>query len=208
MKFDLFNKNLQLTRENYVKQFRFKKEIKITPCDKFVACLCKLTQGYVLALKDTGTEIMQVASHNDIEFYEGYELTPNYSDSVRLKLCENIKKSYLLAIKLINSLNQHERLDNDNKYIVNDIKLNTNVISDIINNIYQYITMTDDNIEIDYDNTIPNNIKDLLNYIRKLLIDLIENLINTSSLTIIDFVTKTIDSIITKLFNYYNMLFT
>jgi len=203
---NFFIKNLKTERENYVKQFKVNSDVIIEPCDKFVACLNKLTKNYVLALKDNGTETLQIARHNDIEFFEGYELTPNYTDSVRKNMCKQVKNLYFTILELIESLNILENQLHDKKDIVNDIKLNTSVICSIVLNIYQHLTMTNDIPHRDNNHSLPSDLKELLQYIKLLIIDAIDYLNNLASSTIIDYISNTLDNIINNLLNYYNKI--
>ena len=80
--------SLKKSRQEYVKEYKVGGEIRIVACGKFVACLDKLSRDYVLALRDSANiETLQIANQNDIEFFEGYELTPQFTDDLRKKLC-------------------------------------------------------------------------------------------------------------------------
>jgi len=210
MKFNLFgNKNyLKTERENYVKEFRVNSEIKITPCSKFVACMEKLSRNYVLALKDHNTtETLQVANKSDVEFYEGYEFSPEYTDSVRRNLSRSAYALYMLFVKIIEGINYLEnKVDIDKKQLLNDIKIDISALNNIILNIYQHLTMTNDVPVIENNQDIPSSIDGLLKYIKELILKAIEELINLSQGLIIDYISKQLDIIINKLITYLEKL--
>lgn len=205
MRFNFFWKNLKTERENYVKEFKVSGDVKIEPCEKFVACLDKLSRNYVLALK-SGAEIMQVANNNDIEFFEGYEITPSFTDSVRKNLSLLTKKLYIILGELIESLNDLDNKEFDNKDMVNDIKLSVSVINKIVLNMYQHLTMTFDVPEMEYNSSRPSGLKELLNYIKMLIISAVEHLNNIASSSLIEYISRAVDNIINQLLNYYNKL--
>ena len=139
---------LKKTREQYVKEFKVSGEIKIEPCEKFVACLDKLSKNYVLALRDgANIETLQIANQNDIEFFEGYELTPQLTNDLRKKLCFKITDAYGMLLHLISMFNEFEKgVHGDTKNAVNDIKLDFSALKSIIKNIYQHLTMSNNDL--------------------------------------------------------------
>lgn len=210
MRFNLFGNKpniLKTERENYVKEFKVEKEITITPCTKFVACLEKLSRNYVLALKEQShTETLQVANQNDIEFYEGYEFAPNYTDSVRTKLSNSAYQVYNIFSCVIEALNRFERLSSNSKSAINNIKLDLSAISNIVLNIYQHLTMTFDVPNNENCGDIPNSFEELLKYIKQLILSAINELIELSHGLIIEYISKQLDVIINKLLVYFDTI--
>jgi len=206
MRFFYPNKNkIKVARENYVKEFRVNKELTITPCNKFVAVLEKLSKNYSLALRDSAhIETLQVANQNDIEFYEGYEFAPNYTDSVRQKIARSTYSIYNIVGCIILGLDSLEKLStNDKRVIVNDIKLSLSVINNIISNVYQHITMTNENIVFEGCDGIPNGIKEIIEYIKNLIIKAINELTALIENTTIEYIVRQVEIIIEKLRTYF-----
>lgn len=210
MRFSLFgfNNNIQKERQQYVKQYKVEKEIIISPCSKFVACIEKLSRNYVLALREHGgAETLQVANRSDVEFFEGYEFADEYTDSVRRHLSKSSYKIYQLFARIIESINRADRLlNNDNKSVLNDIKLNLSSFNNIILNIYQHLTMNNDVPQVENNDDIPNGIEKLLQYIKELILQAVEELTFIGQGIIIDYITKQIDSLINKLLLYYEKI--
>ena len=202
--FNLKN-TLKRTREQYVKEFKVSGEIKIEPCDKFVACLEKLSKNYVLALRDNANiETLQIANQKDIEFYEGYEIVPQYTDDLRRQLCHKLTRVNQLLARIITTLSEFDKwVDVDNKTRLNDTKLELNVIKRIVNNIFQHLTMTDNDAVESVEN---NAIKDKVEMLISDLIKLIEMLIDIKSKMIIDYMVKQLDVIIYKILNFVNVI--
>lgn len=193
MRFSLANgklNDIKAVRESYVKQYKVK-EVEITPCEKFVACLCKLTRNYVLALRDTATiETLQIVNQNDLEFFEGYEITGNYTDSVRLNICKKVRKAYLLIVSIINNIRNKKYISHDNNYILYDNIEQLTVIKNILLNIFQYLTMT---------NIIPDEQFEITENINNNILQLIDELSDIRASVIISHIEKIITEIIDKL---------
>jgi hypothetical protein len=192
---------LKQTRERYVKEFKVSGEIKIEPCGKFVACLEKLSKNYVLALKDSASiEALQVANQNDIEFYEGYEIIPQYTDDLRRQLCDKVMKIIVSLANIIGLISEVETGGNINENgILNDMKLDFNVIKSIIENIYKHLTMTN-NIVLERIEEAKS--RDIFIRLKDELIGLINQLIDVKSKLIIDYIVRQIDMIIDKVVNH------
>lgn len=202
--FFLKNNKLKNIREQYIKECRVD-EIKIEPCGKFVACLEKLSKNYVLALKDNANiETLQVVNQNDIEFYEGYEISPSLTDDLRKKVCLLTRKIYCNIKSIIEMLNKLERDLNENKYVVNDIKLDFNVMSDIFINIYQHLTMTDEVPTCGLEKQ--DDLKNVLENLRSLILDTLKEIIELNTKIIINYITRQLDVIMEKILLYYNQL--
>lgn len=205
MRFFYPNKNnIKVVRENYIKEFKVNKESIITPCNKFVAVLEKLSKNYSLALRDSAhIETLQVANQNDIEFYEGYEFAPNYTDGVRQKIARSTYSIYNILGCIIMGLDSLEKLSsNDRRVVLNDIKLNISVINNIVSNIYQHITMTNENILFEDCGEIPNEIKGIIEYIKTLIMKAINELIGLIENTTIEYIVRQVEIIIEKLRTY------
>lgn len=198
------NTNIKIVRENYVKEFKVTKELRVEPCEKFVAIFEKLSKNYALALRDNASiETLQIANQNDIEFYEGYELAPHYTESVRLRLARSAYSIYNILGCIVAGMDRLEKnIDNGKKSIINDIKLNINVINNIISNIYQHITMTNDNINFDGCGDIPSGVRELIEYIKMLIGKAINELIGLIENTTIEYILRQAEIIIQKLYMY------
>ena len=167
---------LKQTRERYIKEFKVSGEIKIEPCGKFVACLEKLSKNYVLALKDNASiETLQVANQNDIEFYEGYEISPQYTDDLRKQLCDKVMQiiqSISIIVGLLSKLETKGDINENGMF--NDMKLDFNVIKSIIENIYRHLTMTNNGVA---ERIEENKSRDILTRLKEELVGLIDQLI-------------------------------
>lgn len=202
--FNLKN-TLKKTREQYVKEFRVSGEIKIEPCDKFVSCFEKLSKNYVLALRDNSSiETLQIANQNDIEFYEGYEIIPRYTNDLRKQLCEKLNNINALISNIVLLLSDIENVqDIENKNILNDIKLDFNVINTIIKNIYKHLTMTNNELINNIDNT---NCRCKIEQLKQYIVKLINELIDVKSKLIIEYIDRQLDIVIDRCINHYNQI--
>ena len=164
-------------------------------------CLDKLSNNYVLALKDSASiEALQVANQNDIEFYEGYEISPQYTDDLRRQLCDKVMKIIVSLANIIGLISKVETGGNINENsILNDMKLDFNVIKSIIENIYKHLTMTN-NIVIERIEEAKS--RDIFIRLKDELIGLINQLIDVKSKLIIDYMVRQIDMIIDKVVNH------
>ena len=195
--FFLKNINLKKAREQYVDECRVE-DVRIEPCGKFVACIEKLSRNYVLALKDmSSTEILQVASQNDIEFYEGYELAPAYTDDLRKKICVILRNVYDKIVNIAKLLSDIEWRGVENKNILNDIKLNFNVISSVVENIFKHIAMT---------NELPVQMVNNTLKLKELMFSALEDIIELKSKINIEYIVKQLDIIIDKIILYYESI--
>lgn len=205
MGLNLFFKNaLKSAREQYVEEFKVKDNVKLEPCDKYVACISKLTRNYVLALRDVGVESLQVANQNDSEFFEGYDITPEFTDEVRKNLALKIRQVSESLGLIVTALDRlMSMVSYDVRQRASDIKNDISAINDIVGNIYTSITMTAEKLNHDNDN-LPNGLRELLEYIKQRIIDVAKNLADISQGTIIGYISKQIDNIIDRMLNYYN----
>lgn len=203
--FFLKNNRLKSEREQYVKEFKVD-DIKIEPCGKFVACLEKLSKNYVLALRDnTSIETLQVANQNDIEFYEGYEIATAFTDDLRKKLCISMRRIYWHINDIVEMINKLERIvDNENKDLLNDIKLDFNVTNGVILNIFQHLTMTN---EIPVFNTNGQyDLKNIIERLKELMLETLKEIIDVNSKIAIDYISRQIELAIEKIILYYNQV--
>lgn len=205
MGLNLFFKNaIKSAREQYVEEFKVKDNVKLEPCDKYVACISKLTKNYVLALRDVGVESLQVANQNDSEFFEGYDITPEYTDEVRKNLALKIRQvgeSLGLIATALDRLMLMVSYDVRQK--VGDVKNDIGAINDIVGNIYTCITMTAEKLNYE-SGDLPNGLRELLDFIKQRIIDVVKNLADISQGTIIGYISKQIDNIIDRMLNYFN----
>ena len=201
------NNLLKKKRMDYVKEFKIDNSIKIEPCSKFVACFEKLSKSYALALRDNSTiETLQVANQKDIEFFEGYEIANKYTDDLRRSLCNKSATVYSLINMIRSMLNKLENLvGGDSKGLLNDIKLDFSVISSVVLNIYQHLTMTNDTPSFDnYEGN--SDLRELLNNLKKYIIEVVDMLIEIKSGIIIDYISRQLQIIIDKILNHYNKI--
>lgn len=211
MRFNFFGgnvvDNLELVRANYVKENKLKKEIKMLPCTKYIACQDKLSKGYVLALTDQAEiETMKVASLDDIEFYEGYDIAYKYTDELRKLILKELVEIYENIDSVIKCISNVEKtIDADKKHILNDKKMNLITYGKILNNIYQCISMTDNGIDYiaNYDHEMSMvDADDILILIR----ELVEKIISLDSKIIIDYINRHLRLIILQLMNFINAI--
>ncbi len=205
MGLNIFFKNaIKSAREQYVEEFKVKDNVKLEPCDKYVACISKLTKNYVLALRDVGVESLQIANQNDSEFFEGYDITPEFTDEVRKNLAIKIRRVAELLECVVMALDRTMLMVSyDVRQRVGDIKLDISAIGDILGNIYNSITMTTEKLHFERGN-LPNDLRELLEYTKQQIIDVVKNLADASESTIIGYISKQIDNIIDRILNYYN----
>ena len=207
MRFKLFNSrinNLEIQRENYINEFRANKDVVLTPCSKFVACFDKLSKGYVLALTDHAEiETMKVANVDDVEFFDGYEIAVKYTDELRKLILHQLLKIYNIIKNIINSLNIVEnKYNTDIKDMLNDKKLEIMVFANIIENISQYISITEEKLKITFENSANSTIEE----VEKLTMKLINELIKLDEKIIINFISKQLKMMIDKLNLYLKEL--
>lgn len=202
------NNSLKNERMDYVKQFKTKGDVKIEPCTKFVACLDKLSKNYVLALRDNASiETLQIANQNDIEFFEGYEIFQNYTDDLRKKLCRKLCNAYSMIESTKNIIDKILHIThNDNTVALNDIKVEFSVISRIILNICQHVTMTNDIPDSEFFENDTNSLKDLLNILKSYVLQLVGLLIDINSALIIDYISKQLQTTIDKVQHCYDII--
>lgn len=199
MNFGFFNKsnNLKIQREEFAKTNAVNDLTEIVPCKKFVAVQEKLSKNYCLALSDTTTiEAQQVADPNNVEFYEGYEMATQYTDSVRKNAVDIALKIYENFEQIISCLgNYSEGYNFDNIIALSDIKIEMDVNKDIILNIFQHLTMTS-NVPRVKDNEPKAKIrsKDL----KRLILSTVGLIINLKSKLIIDYIVRQLDIMLDK----------
>lgn len=205
MGLNLFFKNaIKSAREQYVEEFKVKDNVKLEPCDKYVACISKLTKNYVLALRDVGVESLQVANQNDSEFFEGYDITPEYTDEVRKNLALKIRQVSESLGLIATALDRLMLMVSyDVRQEVGDVKNDIGAINDIVGNIYTCITMTAEKLNYE-SGDLPNGLRELLDFIKQRIIDVVKNLADISQGTIIGYISKQIDNIIDRMLNYFN----
>lgn len=205
MGLEIFFKNniIRNIRKQYVEEFRVDNEIKLEPCEKFVACLSKLSKNYVLALRNTANiETLQVANKDDLEFFEGYEFANNFTIEARKRIATNIKNVYKIVHRIIVAINKLSQISNiKNRDFFRDVKVDFGEINNILQNIYSFVTMTDEKLNSE-EVQIPADARELIEFIRQLMIQLINNIIMLYTMTIIEFLEKELESVLMRVLSY------
>lgn len=187
-------------RIEYVKKYAYTKKQDIIPCDKFIACYEKLTRGYVLCL--TEPEQNSVVGVTVLEFNENYDFKLEYTTELREKLVLLSKNCYFLTINLIQALSVLEQ-SVENKNEINKVKLDVRVVSDVVLNIYKHLSMLDEIPQFeDDDYNYPKNANDLVDHIKNIFDELINDLIKLNDMIKIDYLNKQLTSLILKLQQY------
>lgn len=196
MNFNFFKKPeiISEKRKEYVKECTVEK-VNLIPCDKYVACYQRLNKNLSLSLSDPEEKI-KTANISVLEFNEGYELQSENTDKMREKVVLLSKKAYFLTNSLIVSLSNFEQVSK-NKEDVNEIKMEVRVLSEVMLNIYQHLSSSDDVPESN--NSFNGDIMALINQLINTLIELLDRLN-------IDYMNKQINVSLLKLMNYRYVL--
>ena len=211
MGFNLFgNRNIKQTRERYVKEFAVQQEDlneEFEPCEKYVACLERLSKEFVLFLKDENKReevgTMQVADRNDVEFSEGYDLAPNYTDSVRKNAIKHAKHGYFMLISLVDVFSRLENSAPQNdRVVLNALKTTLRTMSNVSLNILQVLTMKDSIPQLKYSyGNIPQGYCDGLLFVKNMLLEAVEHFIRLQAVVVIEYINRQVELILQRLTN-------
>ena len=198
------SKNIATARIQYVQESKYD-DVRIEPCDKFVACIQKLSKNYVLALREADVNIEQVANQSDIEFYEGYDLAEKYTDSVRRNICIKLIKVYDKISRIVDIINRITNFTNNNREILHEIKMESKVANNIISNIYQHVSM---NMNIPHSIFVEekNDYRELVEKLRTYALETVWDLSDLEAMMIIEYIKCELQYLINK-FNNYNDYF-
>lgn len=194
------SKNIATARIQYIQESKYE-DIRIEPCEKFVACLKKLSKNYVIALRGADVTVEQVANQSDIEFYEGYDIAEKYTDSVRRNICIRLVKIYDKIMKIVDIINRITNFTTNNRELLNEIKMEAKVSNNIILNIYQHISMNK-NIPHSIFVEEKNDYRELVEKLRNFSLEIVWELSDIESLILIEYIKCELQYLINKFMNY------
>lgn len=193
---------IEKQRKNYVVANAITHQ-PLVPCEKFVAVYEKLSHNFVLCLADPDEQIKTVGV-SALEFNEGYDMKSENTDNLRENVVFLTKQAYFLTIRLIQVLSVLEQVVDD-KQIVNNIKMDVRVISDVLLNVYKHLAMTDEIPRLN-DGEFEANENNALQIAIDIVNQIIETLTKLNDSINIGYVNKQLNSIILKMISFRDAL--